>query len=669
MVISEILKKMSLKDKMAFLTGKDRWNTVDFGQYEIPNLLFADGPHGLRMTRDNELGEELETYEAICFPTASALSATWNVELAYEMGKAMVGEFNTYNADVILGPGVNIKRSPLCGRNFEYYSEDPYLSGKLGAAFINGVQDYGMGTSLKHFAGNNQEYDRHQSSSEIGERALREIYLKAFEIAIKESNPWSVMCAYNRLNGVYCSENKQLLDDILREEWGYNGTIISDWSAVHDRSRALLASLDLEMPYTNNSLSNLQKAYEEGKITEEDINRSVQRLLELIEKNEREKEKRCLAPKTIQERLQIAKSIADEAITLLKNEECILPINKNKFKKIAVIGTAAVEPFIQGGGSAKVNPINVEIPLEEMKKESDVEILFSKGYTCHVGDLEGIEATNNLHLMDTVGIADMAVVFVGENHLVEKEVMDRTSIRLNPVMEQVILKTAEVNSNTVVVVQAGAVIDMTSWIDEVKGVIFAWYTGSCGASAISDVLFGRINPSGKIAESFPLSIEDTPTYGYYPTSPVAEYSEGLMVGYRYYDKQEKDVRFPFGHGLSYTTFDYSDFQLLSDKLEENGTIYVKCKIKNTGSRAGKEIVQLYLRDVTATVVRPVKELKGFKKLSLNAGESTTVEFTLNWSDFSFYSTVFKDWIVEKGVFEILVGSSSRDIRQSGKVVF
>jgi beta-glucosidase len=667
MDIKAIMEKMSLEEKMKFLTGADNWNTVEFEELGIPAVTVSDGPHGLRKVYFTETGERKQ-YEAVCFSTGSATAATWNTEKIREVGQALAEECIEHDVDILLGPGVNMKRSSLCGRNFEYFSEDPYLAGKLGAAYIDGLQNRGIGASLKHFAGNSQEYDRFFSSSEMDERTMREIYLKAFEIAVKESKPWTVMCAYNRLNGVHCSQNPVLLDEILRKEWGYEGVVMSDWGAVHDRPAALKASLELEMPYSEISLPALKEAYEKGEITESEINRAVKSLLNLVQKVEIEKPKRKLPAKTTEERLHLAKEVAAEAITMLKNEDEILPISPKKFKKIAVIGSCAENPFIQGGGSSRLAPVMVEKPLEEIHKNTEYEITYSPGYYwSHVNTC--IEMFQYKEALDTAAAADMVLLFVGENYYVEKEGTDRTTMRLDYGMEQLIVDTAKVNPNTVVIIQAGSAIEMSPWINRVKGVVFSWYIGSCGASALADILFGRINPSGKLAETFPVSLADTPTYGKFPASPSAWYQEGIMMGYRYYDIEEKDVLFPFGYGLSYTDFSYSDLTFSSDRLEEGKKLNVSLKVKNIGNMEGKEVIQIYVRDVISTVRRPLKELKGFQKVLLQPGEEKLMEFTLEWNDFAFYSSVYHKWMVEEGAFEIMIGASSRDIRLCGKIMF
>jgi beta-glucosidase len=663
--IKTLLKKMTLEEKLTFLTGADAWHTVGFQKLGIPQVTVSDGPHGLRKVGKTESGKE-EDLPAIGFPTASALAATWNPAVVQKVGRAIAGECIDNGVDIILGPGVNMKRSPLCGRNFEYFSEDPYLAGQMGTAYVQGVQSRGIGTCLKHFAANSQETDRFCCSSEMDERTLREIYLRAFETVVKEAKPWTVMCAYNRLNGVHCSQNSVLLDNILRKEWGFEGAVISDWGAVHDRPAALRASLELEMPFSKDSLPALKKAYDAGEITDGQIDRAVASLLRLVNRVQQEKPKRKSFSDTAGDRLAVARDAASEAITLLKNEDGILPIQEDQVRKIAVIGGCAKTPFIQGGGSSRVTVSHLETPLEAIQKTAGDKVSFAAGYQW--GDWAARpEVTRYKETLDTASEADVVLVFVGESEKIETEGTDRSSIRLDPCMEQLILDVSRVNPNTVAVVQAGSAIDMSCWIGAVKGVLFNWYAGCCGAGALADILFGRVNPSGKLSETFPWRLEDTPAYGEYPGLPVACYGEGVFTGYRYYDTVGKDVLFPFGYGLSYTEFAYSDLKISSDQIAKNGSVEVSLCVKNTGSVSGKETVQLYISDAAATVRRPEKELKRFEKISLKSGEKKTVSFTLTWRDFAFYSAIRHAWDLEEGPFKILIGASSRDIRLSAGI--
>lgn len=664
MDINATLAAMTLQDKLRFLTGADAWHTVGFETPRVPQVRVSDGPHGLRRVYETDAGER--TQPAVCFPTASAAAATWNPETVFRIGQALAGECIDQGVDILLGPGVNMKRSPLCGRNFEYYSEDPCLAGKMGAAYVKGIQSRGVGACLKHFAGNSQETDRLYSSSEMDERTLREIYLKAFETVVKEAKPWSVMCAYNRLNGVHCSQNPVLLDEILRKEWGFDGAVISDWGAVHDRVASLKASLELEMPYSEKSLPTLEAAYAEGTITDAEIDRAVHKLLELVQKVEQAKPLHGQQADTVDERLALAREAAAEAVTLLKNENGVLPIREAEVNRIAVIGGCVQAPFIQGGGSARIAPVKTETPLDAIRAIAGEKVDYAEGYAWHENDSRP-EIVRRGEALNAAAAADAAFVFVGENERVETEGSDRSSIRLHPNLEQLILDVAHVNPHTVVVIQAGSAIDMRAWVGAVEGVVFGWYTGSCGGSALADILFGRVNPSGKLPETFPLALEDTPAFGAYPATPVAWYGEGGLIGYRYYDTLRKDVLFPFGYGLSYTTFGYSSLELSTDRLTEQEPLRVSFQLTNTGTLAGKETVQLYARQIASTVRRPEKELKRFQKIELQPGETKCVQFSLTPEDFAFYSPISRQWATEEGRYQILIGASSRDIRLSANL--
>lgn len=665
MEIQKTLTGMSLEQKLKFLTSADAWHTVGFENPKVPQVAVSDGPSGLRKVLKDS-GGVCEQIKTVCFPSASAAASSWNPDLAVREGYALAGECIRNGVNILLGPGVNMKRSPLCGRNFEYYSEDPVLAGKMGAAFVNGIQERGVGACLKHFAGNDQEADRLFGSSEIDERTLREIYLKAFETVVKEAKPWSVMCAYNRLNGVFCSQNPWLLDEVLRKEWGFDGVVLSDWSAVHDRPAALRASLEAEFPFSAESYPALQKAYQAGEITDRQIDRAVKSLLKFVDRASTAQKQWKAPADAKKEELAAAKELAEESITLLKNKDGILPIDEKRVGKIAVIGGCAEVPFIQGGGSAEVTPSVTEAPLDEIRRMAKGKTEYFPAYTW----TSGHAAPTMIQYREALGIAaasDVALVFVGEPALSEREGEDRSSIRLNPLLEQLIRDVAHINPNTVVVVQAGSAIDMSPWIDSVKGVVMNWYAGSCCGSAVAEVLFGRVNPSGKLSESFPLCLEDTPAYGNYPGLPIARYNEGGLIGYRYYDTARKEVLFPFGFGLSYTTFAYSGLTVSSDKLTKGSPLKVSFRVRNTGKRAGKEIVQLYVGSFSSAVVRPDKELKRFAKVDLKPGEEKEVSFTLTWEDFTYFSTVYHKWTLESGCYRILVGASSRDIRLQSSV--
>ena len=664
MDLKSLIEKLTLEEKLQLLTGKNNWETVAVERLGIPSIFVSDGPHGLRKMVVDENGN-YQTLKSTCFPTASAMAATWNPELAYEVGECIAEECQAENVDIILGPGVNIKRTPLCGRNFEYFSEDPYLAGEMAAAYINGVQSRNVGTSLKHYAANNQEYDRHHISSEVDIRALREIYLKPFEIAVKKAQPWTVMCSYNRINGVYGSEHKWLLDDVLRKEWGFEGFVVSDWGAVWDRAKSLKASLELAMPYNENHFNVLKKAYEEGKITDDEINSALERLLKIVFRAY-EARKNRIGKYDAEKHHEVAKKVALESITLLKNDNNILPINREKVKKLAIIGEFAAMPVIQGGGSAHVQTAKVDAPLDRIKELAQKEgIEVEYAISMSVPSNSQYNQNSALRIAEN---ADQVIIFAGNRGRVESEGYDRTSIKLSPDIENAILQISRLNPNTVVVVQAGSAIDMTAWIGRVKAVVFDWYSGQAGGSAIAEILFGVHSPSGKIAETFPICLEDTPAYGTYPGNGIVSwYREGIMVGYRYYDTFEKPVLFPFGHGLTYTQFEYSDLKITPDVAGENDEITVSFSVKNTGNMHGKETVQLYVRDMCSHVLRPFKELKGFAKVDLKPGEKKEVTFRLGRDAFAYYSIAENNWHVEGGEYKILIGASSQDIRLTGRV--
>ncbi len=687
--IDKTIASMSLDEKLSILTGRDAWSTVPVERLGIDSVTVSDGPHGLRKVKQEK--PQLLQYEAVAFPTYSALAATWNTELAYKMGKAIAGECIEHNVDIILGPGTNMKRTPQCGRNFEYLSEDPYLAGKFAAKIIKGVQSRGIGTSLKHFALNNQEADRFHISSEVDDRTLREIYLPAFEEAVKRAKPYTVMCAYNKYNGIHCSRNKRLLDDILRKEWGFDGMVISDWDSVHDRTESLRASLELEMPFSPYSKSKLKADYDNGMLSMEEVDRGVRGVLNLVNKVSETYNLRTSYVDDTDIRFAVSEEIAREAITLLKNEDFILPVTNAKYKKIAVIGGFAKKPVIQGGGSAHVTPVKVISPYDGIMKiatEENIEVDYGRAYNpdnwSYINDIfDGNES------ITIASMTDMVLLFVGENEKVETEGVDRPGIRLHTEMERFINEIAKVNDNVVVILQTGSAIDVSAFEKNVKGIVWQGYLGGGCGNAIAEVLFGKISPSGKLAETFPMCIEDTPTYDetgeMYPGNGLtAWYKEGLMIGYRHYDKYNKDVMYPFGHGLSYGNFVYTDLKVemldviektpLSETYDENGrlrdtfNVGITFKLKNVGFMTAKETVQVYVRDVVSNVLRPEKELKGFTKVELKQGEERVVRIVLGNRAFAYYSTVINNWMIEKGAFDIMVGSSSRNIILKERIV-
>ena len=656
--MKELINLLTLDEKLMLLTGKDIWHTATIDRLNLSSIRMSDGPHGLRKLTDVTQGVG-ESIPSIAFPTLSALATTWNLDLAYQMGEALADECKQQDVDVLLGPGTNIKRTPLCGRNFEYFSEDPYLSGKLASSYIQGLEDHGIASCLKHFAANNQEFGRMSMSSDIDLRTLREIYFKPFEMAIKEAHPSTVMCAYNKLNGTYCSQNKWLLQDILRDTLNFEGIVISDWWAVHDRTAALLASLDLQMPYTEESLPNLKAAYEKGEITMEDIDTALSRLLFFIETC-LENRKKSFPPISLESKHQLAEAIALESMVFLKNENNILPIHSQKIHKLALIGEYADQPFIQGGGSAKVNPIFCDSTFTALKDlaPDDLKVSLANVYATWlpVHDVENI-----VRAVEVAKDADMAIVFVGNGDIVETESLDREHIKLKRAAEILIREVAKVNPQTVVVLQVGSAIDMSNWIDRVQAVMLQGYAGGASGLALAKLLLGHINPSGKLTETYPLCLEDCPTYEKdFIDGMSLNYKEGIMVGYRYYDTYHKEVAYPFGFGLSYTTFTYSDLKLCQS--HDMDTLELSCSITNTGSVFGKEIAQLYVHRKNSTVLHPEKELKGFLKVGLEPVEKVDIKFLIPMSELTYFDVYTNSWQNETGAVYFSIGTSSRDIR-------
>ncbi|HEY8365238.1 MAG TPA: glycoside hydrolase family 3 C-terminal domain-containing protein [Haloplasmataceae bacterium] len=645
MNIKELIKNMTLEEKASLCSGKNMWETQNIERLNIPAIMMSDGPHGLRkqVDKSDNLGLNISIF-ATCFPTAATSACSFNRSLLKKMGQAIALECRENDVDILLGPGVNIKRSPLCGRNFEYFSEDPYLSGELGASFTSGVQSLGVGVSVKHFACNNQEKYRHIVSSEIDERAKREIYLASFERVIQE-NPYTVMCSYNRINGVYTSEDESLLNKILRDEWKYTGVLITDWGACNDRVKGLKSGQDLEMPSSNGiNDRKIIEAVKNGDLDEEILDRAVERILNLVFKCQNK------PPyyKDIDNHL-LAKEIACESMVLLKNDNHILPI---KDKTIGIIGALANKMRIQGSGSSKINPKKVENILEVLTQENIV-YKYAEGYSLKS------DKTNKRLLKEAIELAkkvEIPIIFIGLTENYESEGFDREHLNLPHSHNHLVEEIVKVNSNVVVVLIGGAPVLMP-WVNKVKGILNAYLGGESAALAIVDILLGKVNPSGKLAETYPLQLE--PTFG---GDNAEYYMESIYVGYRYYDKCKKQVLFPFGYGLSYTTFSYSDITVNKTELSEDEILEVSFKIKNTGNYYGKEICQLYIRDIESSVYKPEKELKEFTKVALDINEEKHITFKLDKRAFSYYNIHENSWIVESGEYEILIGSSSQDIR-------
>lgn len=652
---SRLVSRMSLEEKALLLSGDGWWKTHALERLEIPSITMTDGPHGLRKVEGGGLSTSVP---ATCFPTASALASSWDTELIRSVGVALALESQASDVQILLGPGVNMKRSPLGGRNFEYFSEDPLLAGKMAAAYIRGVQSQGVGTSLKHYAANNQEFERMAASSNLDERTLHEVYLPAFEIAVREAHPWSVMAAYNPVNGVHATENALLLREILRTRWGFQGFVVSDWGAVHDRVKGVAAGLNLEMPGSGDYNRNkIIEAARKGNLSPTALNEIVEELLAVIlEARDRHQPGIVF---DVNQHDALARRAAGESLVLLKNAGDLLPLDFAETRSIAVIGAFAKLPRYQGAGSSQVNPTRVSSAYDELVKLADqrVTIRYAAGYTD-----EG--ATSDDLITQAIALAkeaQVAILFAGLPDSFESEGFDRFSLDLPAGHEQLIEAVSSVQPNVVVVLMNGAAITMP-WVDKVKAIIEAWLGGQAGGGAIADALTGKINPSGKLSETFPARLEDTPAFPDFPDlTKEANYGEGIFIGYRYYDTKKIEPLFPFGFGLSYTTFSYSDLWISATSIKDTDQPSIELKVRNTGRVAGQEIVQLYIHEQRTRVVRPQKELKAFTKITLQPGEEKTVRFELSQRDFAFYDVSIHDWAVNAGKFDILVGGSSRNL--------
>lgn len=678
--IKKLLSELTLEEKAGLCSGVDFWHTKPISRLGIPSVMVSDGPHGLRkQTTREDLLDIGESAKAVCFPTAAALACSFDRDLLHKLGIALGEECQAEDISTLLGPAVNMKRSPLCGRNFEYFSEDPYLTGELAASYVNGVQSKNIGTSVKHFAVNNQETKRMSVSAEVDERSLREIYLAAFETIVKKAQPWTLMCSYNCINGVYSCENDWLLNQVLRKEWGFEGLVMTDWGAMNDRIKALKAGLDLEMPSSNGITDKeIVKAVQEGRLTVEELDLAVKRILELIEKYVQGKQEN--ATYDFDEHHKLARNMANECAVLLKNDNQILPLKKET--KVAFIGEFAASPRYQGGGSSHINSYKVTCALDSAVEYN---ICYAQGF-----EIDNDELSNDLksQALKCAQEAEVAVIFAGLPDIYESEGYDRTHLSLPPCQNILIEEITNVQPNTVVILHNGSPIEMP-WVNKVKGILEVYLSGQAVGESTIDLLYGIANPSGKLAETFPLRLQDTPSYLNFPgTNRTVEYREGIFIGYRYYDSKEMDVLFPFGHGLSYTSFEYKNLSLevlhidsegnyatqnsSSDydtliSMSENDILRVSVTVKNTGDRFGKEIIQLYVKDNETSVIRPLKELKGFEKVALSSGNDKVVSFLLDKRAFAYYNTELQDWHVESGEFEILIGKSSKNIVLSASI--
>ncbi|MFT5482526.1 MAG: beta-glucosidase [Halieaceae bacterium] len=643
--IDQLLAQMTLAEKAALTSGASMWWTKPIDRLGIPAIMMTDGPHGVRKSIDGQFGAPVP---ATCYPPAVTLASTWNSELAYEVGAALGKESQAMGVQILLGPGTNIKRSPLGGRNFEYFSEDPILSGKFSSAYIKGVQSQDVGVSLKHYAVNDQEHERMTISAEVSPRALHEIYLRPFEMAVRDAQPTTLMNAYNKINGTYAANNEYLLNEVLRKQWGFEGIVITDWGAVDDRVQGIRARLHLQMPADGGL--NDQKvvaAVNNGELAESELDDVVRSILGITLRLDESKGRYDTYDQDQHHRL--AHKVASEGIVLLKNENNILPLGKRE--KIAVIGNFAKVPRYQGSGSSLVNPTRIDNLIDNLKAT------FAQGY-----NLMGKTSASQLEEARQVArAADKVVLVVGLTFLEESEGFDRAGYDIAPGHRQLLDAVVAANPNVVVVLQNGSPVAMP-WINQVDGVVEAYLGGQAGGSALADVLTGKVNPSGKLAETFPVKIEDNPTYiTWAGEEGKTYYNEDVFVGYRYYDKKKIEPLFPFGYGLSYTSFEFSDIHVDRTDFSENDTVTVSLSVKNTGKIAGREVVQLYIKDGESSVRRPDKELKHFSKVFLKPGQMKKVSFQLSNRDFAFYSARHAQWIAETGDFSVMVGNSSRNL--------
>lgn len=650
--ISALISRISLRDRLLLLSGISPWLTYPI-EGVIPSLKLSDGPHGIRIVGGLDVRTSIPT---TTFPVEAMVGQTWNPELVFKMGQAIAREAREQGVDVVLGPGMNGKRSPLGGRNFEYYSEDPFLSGAMASSMVSGIQSLGTAACPKHFVGNEQETNRFRVDSVIDERALREIYLAPFEHTVKTAVPWVIMTAYNGVNGEAASSSRRLLTEILRDEWGFDGVVVSDWGAVRDKVRSIRAGVDLEMPGPSVFQRALEHAVNSGQLGVDEIDLRVRNLLGLAGRVDR-------TPLEIDHgsHHDLARQIACEGMVLLENPQGILPFVEGT--RLAVIGEYARTPRFQAGGSSHLNPRELDAALPFLEGLADVE--FAPGYLDEVPDPALIQEA-----VEVAGRAESVVVFVGTTESTESEGFDRSDIEFPRSHLELVAAISVANPNTAVVVNAGSAMNVKPFQDSVAAILFASLPGEAGGSAIAEVLFGREEPSGRLAETFPQMVEHNPSYGFFGgPSPKAEYREGILVGYRHYDTRRLPVDYPFGHGLSYTTFDYSELSLSKDRIANSETLEVECTVTNTGDRPGREVVQVYVQDVESSVLKPQKELKGFRKVRLDPGANARVRVVLDERSFAHWDDTLGRFAVEGGEYQILVGASSRDIRLSASIEF
>ncbi|SDJ39501.1 glycoside hydrolase family 3 C-terminal domain-containing protein [Streptomyces indicus] len=663
--IPALLAALTLEEKAALLDGADFWHTEPNERLGIPSVMVSDGPHGLR--KQPETGDHLGLFDSVpatCFPPAAGLASSWDTDLLARVGAALGRECRSEGVSVLLGPGINMKRTPLCGRNFEYFSEDPHLTGELGAAWVEGVQSQGVGASLKHFAVNNQETERMTVSAEVDGRTLREIYLAAFETVVTRAQPWTVMSSYNRLNGTYTSEHRELLTDILRGEWGFEGLVVSDWGGVNHRPDSVAAGNDLEMPSSSGAGAKLiLDAVAAGELDESAVDLAVTRVLTLVDRAQP-----ALAaedagrPFDVDAHHALAREAATASAVLLKNEDGLLPLDPAAGGTVAVIGEFARNPRYQGSGSSQVNPARLDNALDALRGafEGRREVSFAPGY---VVDSEEADSELVAEAVRTAAAADVAVVFLGLPTHYESEGFDRAHMDLPAQQVALLHAVADANPRVVVVLSNGSAVTLAPWQDRAQAVLETWLPGQAGGSAVADLLTGAATPSGKLAETLPVRLEDTPAYTAFPgEGGKVRYGEGLFIGYRWYDARRAEVSYPFGHGLSYTSFAYSGLGVTVRRDGADPQVDVTFIVTNTGERTGTETVQLYVTDPEASVRRPEQELRAFTRVTLEPGRSAPVTLTLGPRAFAFWHESAHRWVVEGGTFGLRVGASSRDIR-------
>lgn len=654
--LKELIAQMTLEEKAGLCSGADFWHTKGVERLGIPRTMVSDGPHGLRKQagQGDHLGIN-DSIKAVCFPAGSTTAASFDRALLKKLGEAIGNECQSEDLSVILGPAVNIKRSPLCGRNFEYYSEDPLLASEMAAAMIQGVQSKNVGTSIKHFLANNQEYRRMTSNSEVDERTLREIYLAAFEGAVKKAKPWTVMCSYNQINGTYACENKTYLTDILRDEWEFDGYVMSDWGALNERVPSLVAGMELEMPSSGGKNDQLiVDAVKAGTMDEAILDQACERILNIVYRYEENRDPAAVWDKDADH--ELSWQLAQESMVLLKNENSILPLKETQ--KIAFIGKYASAPRFQGGGSSHINCTKVSSAMEAVAGWTN--ITYAQGYQ---DNTDVIDEQLKAEAIEAAKKAEVVVLFVGLPESFESEGMDRRHMNMPFCQNDLIEAITAVQPNTVVVLHNGSPVEMP-WVSRVKGILEAYLGGQAVGYAVVNLLFGKANPCGRLPETFPVKLEDNPSYLYYKGEDgKVEYREGVFVGYRYYETKKSDVLFPFGHGLSYTSFAYSNLHLDKETMKDTEFLTVTVDVTNTGSMIGKEVVQLYVAPKGGEVIRPVKELREFAKVELKPGETKTVTFTLCKRAFAYWNTKLHDWHVETGSYEVMIGKSVREIAE------